>query len=79
MEDKRPNACDGGRREFDGSRLRPWFAAIEASRPASYILRSWESATDRLVASRQPSSPKPSNFLDTYRTTGATAASGTGL
>ena len=60
---------------LDGSRLRPWFAAI-AQRLARCIIlnRSWESALTDSVLQQTPSSPKPSVgvFLDPpYRTTRA--------
>ena len=60
---------------LDGSRLRPWFAAIAARLSRVIILnRSWESALTPSVLQQTPSSPKPSVgvFLDPpYRTTRA--------
>ena len=58
---------------LDGSRLRPWFAAIAARLARVIILnRSWESALTDSVLQQTPSSPKPEVgvFLDPpYRTT----------
>ena len=58
---------------LDGSRLRPWFAAISARLARVIILnRSWESALTDSVLQQTPSSPKPEVgvFLDPpYRTT----------
>ena len=58
---------------LDGSRLRPWFAAISQRLARVIILnRSWESALTDSVLQQTPSSPKPEVgvFLDPpYRTT----------
>ena len=58
---------------LDGSRLRPWFAAISQRLSRVIILnRSWESALTDSVLQQTPSSPKPEVgvFLDPpYRTT----------
>ena len=60
---------------LDGSRLRPWFAAISQRLARVIILnRSWESALTDSVLQQTPSSPKPEVgvFLDPpYRTTKA--------
>ena len=57
---------------LDGSRLRPWFAAISQRLARVIILnRSWESALTDSVLQQTPSSPKPEVgvFLDPpYRT-----------
>ena len=63
----------GDKGTLDGSRLRPWFAAISQRLSRVIILnRSWESALTDSVLQQTPSSPKPEVgvFLDPpYRTT----------
>ena len=70
-----PELVDPANGILDGSRLRPWFAAIAARLSRVIILnRSWESALTPSVLQQTPSSPKPSVgvFLDPpYRTTRA--------